>query len=180
MENETHIIQLLKKKQYEMAVTAIVNSYHELLYWHVRKLVKHHDHANDTLQNTYLRIFKGISKFRFKSSVKTWCFRIAYNEGMRFLQQNQKHNHSDSNSETTSYFTHLVADPYFDCDSVSHALHESLAKLSEKQQQIFQMKYYDELTFEEISEITSWNINTIKTAFYTAKKTITIFVNANV
>ena len=99
---------------------------------------------------------------------------------MRFLQQQQKLHYNDSNDDTNAYFAHLTADPYFDFDSVSHALHESLAKLSEKQQQVFQMKYYDELTFEEISEITSWNVNSIKTAFYAAKEKITLFVTANV
>ena len=143
-------------------------------------MVKHHEHANDVLQNTYVRIFRGLPKFRFKSSVKTWCYRIAYNESIRFLQQQQKLNYNDSNDDTNAYLAHLTADPYFDLDSVSYALHESLAKLSEKQQQVFQMKYFDELTFEEIADITSWNVNSIKTAFYAAKEKITLHVTATV
>lgn len=180
MDSEAHIVQQLKNKQFALAVTAISDTYHELLYWHIRKLVKQHEHANDALQNTYVRIFKGLPKFGFKSSVKTWCYRIAYNESMRFLQQQQKLSYNDSNDETTDYFAHLTADPYFDLDSVSHALHESLAKLSEKQQQVFQMKYFDELTFEEIADITSWNVNSIKTAFYAAKEKITLHLTATV
>ncbi len=74
--------------------------------------------------------------------------------------------------ESKGYFATLTADPYFDLDSVSHAFHESLLGLPEKQQQIFQMKYFDELTFEEIARITSWNINSIKTGFYAAKEKI--------
>lgn len=180
MKSEADIIQPLKNKQFAVAVTAIADAYHELLYWHIRKLVKHHEHANDTLQNTYVRIFKGLPKFGFKSSVKTWCYRIAYNESLRFLQQQQQLNYNDSTTETSGYFANLTADPYFDLDSVSHALHESLAKLSVKQQQVFQMKYFDELTFEEISDITSWNVNSIKTAFYAAKEKITLHLTATV
>ena len=139
-------------------------------------MVKHHDTANDVLQNTYVRIFKGLASFQFKSSVKTWCYRIAYNESIRWVEQNQKLRYSDSDAEGTDSFAHLKADPYFDLDSVSHALHESLSKLSEKQQRVFQMKYFDELTFEEIAKITSWNTNSIKTAFYAAKDKVTVHV----
>ena len=176
METEERIVKHIKNKQFELAVTAVSNAYHEMLYWHIRKLVKHHDAANDALQNTYVRIFKGLANFKFKSSVKTWCYRIAYNESIRLVAQNQKLQYSNSNDGATDYFAHLTADPYFDLDSVSHALHESLSKLSEKQQCVFQMKYFDELTFEEIAKITSWNTNSIKTAFYAAKEKVTLHV----
>ena len=176
LETEARIVQHIKTKQFELAVTAISKAYHDMLYWHIRKLVKHHDAANDALQNTYMRIFKGLANFKFKSSVKTWCYRIAYNEVIRLLEQQQKLRYSDSNDAVTDYFAHLTADPYFDLDSASHALHESLSKLSEKQQRVFQMKYFDELTFEEIAEITSWNTNSIKTAFYAAKEKVTVHV----
>ena len=172
MKKETQIITQIKHQQFDLAVAAISESYHELLYWHIRKLVKHHDDANDALQNTYVRIYKGLKNFGFKSSVKTWCYRIAYNEAIRLLQKNQRLMHQDSIEEGKYYFTLLTADPYFDLDSASHAFHESLQKLSEKQQRIFNMKYFDELTFEEIAEITTWNANSIKTAFYNAKEKI--------
>ena len=176
METEEHIVQHIKNKQFELAVTAVSKAYHEMLYWHIRKLVKHHDTANDALQNTYIRIFKGFTNFKFKSSVKTWCYRIAFNESIRLVEQNQKLRYSDSNEDVSAYFAHLTADPYLDLDSVSHAFHESLSKLSEKQQRVFQMKYFDELTFEEIAKITSWNTNSIKTAFYAAKDKVTVHV----
>ena len=176
METEAGIVQYIQNKQFKLAVTAVSKAYHEMLYWHIRKLVNHHDTANDVLQNTYVRIFKGLANFQFKSSVKTWCYRIAYNESIRWLEQNQKLRYSHSDAEGTDSFAHLTADPYFDLDSVSHALHESLSKLSEKQQRVFQMKYFDELTFEEIAKITSWNANSVKTAFYAAKKKVTLHV----
>ena len=90
MKKETQIITQIKHQQFDLAVAAISESYHELLYWHIRKLVKHHDDANDALQNTYVRIYKGLKNFGFKSSVKTWCYRIAYNEAIRLLQKNQR------------------------------------------------------------------------------------------
>lgn len=180
LETELHIVIQIKNKHFDKAVTAISDAYHELLYWHIRKLVKHHEHANDALQNTYIRIFRGLPNFGFKSSLKTWCYRIAYNEAIRLMQKNQTLAYADSNDETKSHFDFLTADPYFDLDSVSYAFQESLHKLPKKQQQVFQMKYFDELTFEEIAEITSWNVNSIKTAFYAAKEKITIHVTAAV
>jgi RNA polymerase sigma-70 factor (ECF subfamily) len=180
LQQENHIIDQLKNKQYDRAVSAISELYHEMLYWHIRKLVKGHQDANDVLQNTYIRIFKGLKSFGFRSSVKTWCFRIAYNESMRLLQKQQKLEYTSGEGDLTDHLNKLTADPYFDLDTVSYAFHESLIKLPEKQQRIFQMKYFDELTFNEIAEITTWNKNSIKTAFYAAKEKIIIQVKATV
>ena len=178
MKNETHIVHCIQNEQYDLAVTSIVKLYHELLYWHIRKLVNEHAVANDVLQNTYVRIFKGLKGFNQKSSVKTWCYRIAYNESMRELGKNQALKKAANREDSQDYFAKLTADPYFDLDSVSHAFHQSLIALPEKQQQIFQMKYFDELTFEEIAKITSWNINSIKTGFYAAKEKIKVKITA--
>jgi RNA polymerase sigma-70 factor (ECF subfamily) len=99
---------------------------------------------------------------------------------MRLLQKQQKLAYTDVEGELTDHLNILTADPYFDLNSVSFAFHESLIKLPEKQQRIFQMKYFDELTFDEIAEITTWNKNSIKTAFYAAKEKIIIHVKATV
>ena len=132
MKDEAHIVRLLESNQIALAVTAISEQYHEVLYWHIRKLVKRHDLADDVLQNTYLRIFKGLKGFGFKSSIKTWCYRIAYNESMRELKKNQALKKAATHTESKDYFATLTADPYFDLDSVSHAFHESLLGLAKK------------------------------------------------
>ena len=172
MKKETQIITQIKHQQFDLAVTAISESYHELLYWHIRKLVKHHDDANDALQNTYVRIYKGLENFGFKSSVKTWCYRIAYNEAIRLLQKNQRLMHRDSIEEGNDYFALLTADPYFDLDSASHAFHESLQKLTEKQQRIFQMKYFDDMKYQEISDILDTSVGALKASYHHAVKKI--------
>ena len=165
MQQESHIIEQLKGKQYDKAVNAISERYHETLYWHIRKLVKRHQDADDVLQNTYIRIFNGLKSFGFRSSVKTWCYRIAYNESMRLLQKQQKLAHTNGDGELTDHLDNLTADPYFDLDSVSFAFHESLIKLPEKQQRIFQMKYFDELTFDEISRTLDLSLNTVASRY---------------
>ena len=83
---EDYIQKLVKAFDYEKALTEIISVYHEPLYWLIRKLVISHEDTNDVLQNTYLRIYKGLSNFRFQSTIKTWCYRIAYNESMRINQ----------------------------------------------------------------------------------------------
>ena len=178
--SEDHIEKLIRSSKHERALTEIAHDFHERLYWVIRKLVLNHEDANDVLQNTYIRIFKGLKSFGFRSSVKTWCFRIAYNESMRLLQKQQKLEYTSGEGDLTDHLNKLTADPYFDLDTVSYAFHESLIKLPEKQQRIFQMKYFDELTFDEIAEITTWNKNSIKTAFYAAKEKIIIQVKATV
>lgn len=180
MHQENYIIESLEGKHYDSALKSISELYHEMLYWYIRKLVKRHQDADDVLQNTYIRIFKGLKSFGFRSSVKTWCFRIAYNESIRLLQNQKKLQYTNGGGELSGHFDNLSADPYFDLDSVSFAFHESLIKLPEKQQRIFQMKYFDELTFDEIAEITTWNKNSIKTAFYAAKEKIITHVKATV
>ena len=92
MHQENYIIEYLKGKHYDSAVKAISELYHEMLYWYIRKLVKRHQDADDVLQNTYVRIFKGLKSFGFRSSVKTWCFRMAHNESMRLLQTKRNFN----------------------------------------------------------------------------------------
>lgn len=180
MQDEKDIVQHINSKAFDRAVTAISNNYHEMLYWHIRKIVRRHQDANDALQNSYIRMFRGLKSFKFNSSVKTWCFRIAYNEAIRLLQKEQRLQHAKNKNDLSDHLNTLTADPYFDLDSVSYAFHESLVKLSTKQQRIFQMKYFDELTFDEIADITEWNKNSIKTAFYAAKEKIIVHVKATV
>jgi RNA polymerase sigma-70 factor (ECF subfamily) len=87
---EDHIEKLVSSSKYERALAEIAHVLHEKLYWMIRKLVLNHEDANDVLQNTYVRVFKGLPKFRFQSSIKTWCYRIAYNESIRHLNKQKK------------------------------------------------------------------------------------------
>jgi RNA polymerase sigma factor (sigma-70 family) len=84
---EQHLINYLNDKDYTLAFQAIISLYHEMLYWHIRKLVLVHEDADDVLQNTYIKIYKGIKNFKQKSSIKTWVYRIAYNESIRHLEK---------------------------------------------------------------------------------------------
>ena len=169
---EEHICELLKSSKYERALSEIVSALHEPMYWMIRKWVLHHEDANDVLQNTYVRIFKGLPKFRFQSTVKTWCYRIAYNESMRHLEQQKKHAWLLPDG-APDYWTQLCADPYFDAHQVDAHFQQLLGELKEQQRMVFCMKYYDALKFTEIAVITGRNVNAVKTTYYAAKKAIT-------
>jgi len=172
-DSEQLLQNCLSAKDYKGAINKIADVYHKPLYWHIRKIVKNHDDANDVLQNTYIKIFKGLPSFQQRSSVKNWAYRIAYNESINFINREQKKKYesiSEMNGE--DYFSKLKADVYFDTSTLESRLHTVLRGLSEKKRQIFNMKYFDELKFEEIAKITGWNTNSIKTAFYATKQKI--------
>ena len=140
-------------------------------------MVLSHDSANDVLQNTYIRIFKGIDNFKEKSKLSTWVYRIAYNECIRFLTKESKLKKVELDSNDDNYSRKLYADEYFDSESLSLKFHQILSDLSLRQRNIFNMKYFDELKFNEISEITGTNINTIKSTYYLVEKIIKKEIN---
>ena len=148
-----------------------MDHFHEQLYWAIRKWVLIHEDADDVLQLTYVRIYKGLGKFAFKSAVKTWCYRIAYNESMRFLEINKKRMRI-SEEYNTYRLDNLYADPYFDVDAADASLQKAITELDNNQREVFCMKYYDELKFAEIAEISERNENSVKTLFYKAKEII--------
>lgn len=166
---EQHITDCLRKKDVHAGVRLIVGHFHEQLYWAIRKWVLVHEDADDVLQLTYIRIYKGLGKFAFKSAVKTWCYRIAYNEAMRFLESNKKRVRIPEEAMTYR-LENLFADPYFDADAADASLQRIIAELDDNQREVFCMKYYDELKFSEIAQITNRNENSVKTLFYKAKE----------
>lgn len=155
----------------EKAFARLLDLYQESLYWHIRKIVITHDNANDVLQNSFIRVYKNIQSFKGKSSLKTWMFRIAYNESIRFLEKNKMNAHTTSEHDNV-YLQNLKQDAYFDGDEIQMKLQNILSKVSEKQRLVFHMKYFDDLSFKQISEITDISENTLKSSYYSVVKII--------
>lgn len=173
MKGDVELIKKLKNpKLKNEAFRDLLNAYQERLYWHIRKIVITHENADDVLQNTFIRIYKGIENFKEKSSLHTWMYRIAYNESIRFLEKNKIKTAFSLNEDNSSYLQNLTEDVYFDGEELKLKLHDIISKLSEKQQRIFQMKYFDDLSFREISELLGVNESTLKSSYYSAVKTI--------
>lgn len=172
MNNEAKLITSLKNpKLKNEAFKELLDIYQERLYWHIRKIVLTHDNTNDVLQNTFIKVYKGIHNFKANSTLHTWMYRIAYNESIRYLEKH-KFKLSQSITNETDYLKNLTEDIYFNGDAVQLKLHQIISNLSEKQKRVFQMKYFDDLSFREISKILNISENTLKSSYYSAVKTI--------
>lgn len=156
----------------DRAFSELLDVYQERLYWHIRKIVKTHENADDVLQNTFIRVYKSIGNFQQKSTLHTWMYRIAYNESIRFLEKNNNKKYDNLDEVSESYLEVLFEDEYFDGDEIQKKLHTIIAGFTEKQKRVFQMKYFDDLSFREISEILKTSESTLKSAYYTAVKII--------
>ena len=168
--------ELVKKLQTpslkDSAFSELLDTYQERLYWHIRKIVSTHENADDVLQNTFIRVYKSIQKFEGKSNLHTWMYRIAYNESIRFLEKNNKKRYDNIDEVSESHLEVLFEDEYFDGDEIQRKLHEIIDGFNEKQKRVFQMKYFDDLSFRQISEILEISESTLKSTYYTTVKII--------
>lgn len=155
------------------AFSSIVEEFSPILYRHIRRMVTWHEDANDVLQNTFLKAWKSIDSFRGESEISTWLYRIAYNESITFLS---KRNAAPltSDSELTEIRT-LESDPYFDGDALQLKLEKAVMSLPEKQRAVFQLKYFEEKKYEEISEILDTSVGALKASYHLAVKKIEAF-----
>lgn len=173
MSKETTLLNKLRNPALkDSAFSELLDTYQERLYWHIRKIVITHENADDVLQNTFIRVYKNIQNFQEKSSLHTWMFRIAYNESIRFLEKNNKKVYDTSNEFIEDTVQILSEDPYFNGEDIQLKLHKIIEGFSEKQKRVFQMKYFDDLSFKEISELIHVSESTLKSAYYTAVKII--------
>lgn len=150
----------------------LVNVYKKRLYWHIRTLVLMHDDADDVLQNTFIKVFRSIDKFRGDSALYTWMFRIATNESLSFLKASAKKKNTSLEDVQEERVRNLRSDPFFDGDALELKLQEAIIKLPERQQMVFRMKYIQELKYEEMSEILSTSVGSLKASYHHARKKI--------
>ncbi len=174
---ETTLIENLKSPSTkERAFTLLLDKYQKRLYWHIRKIVLVHEDADDVLQNTFIKVYKGLKNFKAESNIHTWMYRIAYNEAITFLRKKQKRLQLNSEEMNTQILTDLKADAYFNSDDIEWQLQQAILKLPEKQRSVFQMKYYDDLKFKEISEILDTSEGALKASYHYATKKIQAYL----
>lgn len=158
------------------AFSAIVRLYSERLYWKIRYIVLCHDDANDVLQNTFLKAWNNIDSFHNKSKLFTWLCSIAINEALDYLRKN-KNNSTIELSETTSVSKTLMADEYFDGDEAHAMLLEAVSKLPDVQRMVFNLKYFDNMKYSEISEILNTSEGALKASYHIAVKKISDYIH---
>lgn len=175
METPKISIQSLKGKDKNKSFSLLVRQYQERLYWHIRKMVLNHDDANDLLQNTFMKAWNGLDNFRGDSQISTWLYRIATNETLTFLS-NKKNNSISISDIEDNVIQNLQSDPYFDGDKVQLLLQQAILKLPEKQRLVFNMRFYDEMPYEEMSEILETSVGALKASYHHASKKIEEFI----
>jgi RNA polymerase sigma factor (sigma-70 family) len=160
----------------ERAFTSIIKKYQEKLYWHLRRMVVDHDDANDVLQNVMIRIWNGLENFREDSQLYTWLYRVATNECLTFLEQ-QKKRASVSLSDVESGLQNKIkADQNFDGNKLEWKLQLGIQQLPEKQRIVFQLRYYDEMPYEEMSRVLETSEGALKASYHHAVKKIEEYI----
>ena len=171
--NEEELVRQLQDKSLQRAAFArVVSIYSEPIYWQIRRIVLSHDDANDLLQNTFIKAWTNLDAFRGDSKISTWLYRIAINESLNFVQKQKNHFSLDEDSSVVDF---LMSDEFFDGDELQAQLQEVIARLPEKQRLVFQMKYFRDMKYEEISEILGTSVGALKATYHHAVKKIAEF-----
>jgi len=166
------IADLRKGGNQNLAFQKLVGKYQERLYWHIRKIVLDHDDADDILQNTFVKAWKNIGNFREESSLFTWLYRIATNESLTFLNSKKRRSILPINEINDFLIENLEADPYFEGDEIQKNLQMAILQLPEKQRLVFNMKYFDDMKYNEMAEILNTSVGALKASFHHAVKKI--------
>ncbi|SFD37686.1 RNA polymerase sigma factor [Algibacter pectinivorans] len=180
MIEEAQLLEQLKSKtQKNKAFKVLLELYKDRLYWHIRGIVKSHDDADDVLQNTFIKIFKNIDNFKGDSKLFSWMYRIATNESITFL--NKKANRLKISNEEVQQLAinNLTSDIYFEGDDIQLKLQKAIATLPEKQQLVFNMKYFEDLKYKDMSEILETSEGALKASYHIAVKKIEAYLTQN-
>ena len=153
LDDKELLFQFKNEATREAAFTRIIKKYQEKLYWHIRRMVVEHEDANDVLQNMFIKVWKNLENFREDSQLYTWLYRIATNESLTFLDQQKKRSSVSLSDEESHLTNRLQADKHFDSNKLEWKLQLAIQKLPEKQRAVFNLRYFDEMPYEEMSRV---------------------------
>ena len=178
-DEKAFISELLNPKTQNEAFRKLLQLYQKPLYYHIRNMVLNHDDADDVLQNTFIKVFGNLKNFKGDSKLYSWMYRIATNEAITFMQQRAKKQGISNEEVQQKAINKLESDVFFDGDEIQLKLQKAIAKLPDKQQLVFKMKYFDELKYEEMSEILTTSVGALKASYHIAVKKIEEFLHTN-
>ena len=175
--NDNGIVETLRENP-QNGFRMLMTKYQEAVYWHIRRMVVSHDDAQDALQETFVRIYRSFNQYRGDCSLRSWIYRIATNEALRLISKRKQ---EEVSLESDSMGVNLVpADNYIDFDDkVAVKLQKAILSLPPKQQLAFNLRYYDDLSFEEIAKIADSTSTSIKASYHIAKEKIIKYMNSN-
>lgn len=160
----------------ERAFNKIIKKYQEKLYWHVRRMVINHEDANDVLQNTFIKTWNYLDGFRGDSNLYTWMYRIATNETLTFLVKEKKRKSISLSDDETSPIYKLKAQSGFDANKLEWKLQEAIQSLPEKQRIVFTLRYYDEMPYEQMSQVLDTSTGALKASYHHAVKKVEEYI----
>ncbi|HLP63930.1 sigma-70 family RNA polymerase sigma factor [Flavobacterium sp.] len=176
-DEKAFISELLHPQTQQKAFEQLLRLYQKPLYHHIRNIVLNHDDADDVLQNTFIKVFNYLKDFKGDSKLFSWMYRIATNEAITFINQKAKRNGTTSEAMQSKLVENLPSDVYFDGNEIQLKLQKAIHLLPEKQQLVFKMKYFEELKYEEISEILGTSVGALKASYHHAVKKIEEYFN---
>jgi RNA polymerase sigma-70 factor (ECF subfamily) len=172
VEDEEILSKFNNEKTRNAAFNLLLQKYQQKIYWHIRRLVIDHDDADDLVQETFVKVWKNLHNFRADSQLYTWIYRIATNESITFLNKKKTKNNVSLDDVDTDLSETLASSTYFDGDKIQRKLQNAILTLPEKQRIIFNMKYFDDMKYEEISEVLGTSVGALKASFHIAVKKI--------
>ena len=170
------LAQFRQPETKEKAFTAIIKKYQEKIYWHIRRMVVDHDDANDVMQNMFIKVWNGLGNFREDSQLYTWFYRIATNECLSFLDQQKRKSAVSLSDVETGLSNKIVAEKNFDANRLEWKLQLAIQQLPEKQRIVFNLRYYDEMPYEEMSRVLETSEGALKASYHHAVKKIEEFI----
>ncbi|MDR2285410.1 MAG: RNA polymerase sigma factor [Sphingobacterium sp.] len=180
MEDAQIIAMFADERTREDAFSHLLKKYQQKIYWHVRRMVINHDDADDVTQDIFIKIWRNLGKFREDSQLYTWLYRIATNECITFLNKKKQKQNVSLDDDNSSYLSETLADTtYFNGDKAQMKLQQALLTLPEKQRLVFNMKYFEDLKYDEISEILGTSVGALKASYHLAVKKVENFFNNN-
>jgi RNA polymerase sigma-70 factor (ECF subfamily) len=178
-EEKDFIKALLDPKTQNEAYQKLIHDYQRPLYNHIRNIVIKHDDTDDVLQNTFIKVFQNLKKFKGESKLYSWMYRIATNEAITFINKRAKSNGTTSEAMQSRIVENLQSDTYFDGNAIQLKLQQAIAQLPEKQQLVFKMRYYEEIKYENMSDILGTSVGALKASYHHAVKKIEEFMNTH-
>ena len=177
MSDELTLVKDLQDVQTkEQAFRVLITEYKERLYWHIRKIVISHDDTDDVLQNTFIKIFKNIDNFKQESKLYSWMYRIATNEAITFINKRAKERNIDITEIQQQLVSNLESDDWFSGDEIQFILQKAIATLPQKQQLVFNMKYFDNMKYADISDVLETSVGALKASYHHAVKKIEEYI----
>lgn len=178
-EEKEFILELLNPKTQNQAFEKLLREYQKPLYNHIINIVLNHDDADDVLQNTFVKVFQYLKNFKGESKLFSWMYRIATNEAITFINLKAKRNGTTSEAMQSKIVDNLKADSYFDGNEIQLKLQKAIISLPEKQQLVFKMKYFEEIKYEDMSEILGTSVGALKASYHHAVKKIENYMTTN-